>query len=127
MATFDRHYTLEEARAELPGLRERFARIHEILSTLKDARLELQRIEKLVRSNGHGSGHADFGAQIGEIQKLLAEVTEKGIEVKDMERGLVDFPHWRDGAEVYLCWLYGEDDIFYWHSIEGGFGGREPL
>jgi hypothetical protein len=50
-----------------------------------------------------------------------------GIKVKDLQVGLVDFPAWRDDHEVYLCWKYGEDDIQFWHEIEAGFAGRQPI
>ncbi len=127
MAVFEQHFTLAEARRELPGLRRRFARIQELLDELQRAQLELEQIRRLVRSNGHGSHHPDYGTQVAELQTLVGEITEKGIEIKDLARGLVDFPHWRGSEEVYLCWLYGEDDIAYWHTLEGGFAGRTPL
>jgi hypothetical protein len=127
MAVYERHFTLEEAREELPALRRSFQRIHELLAVLKKGQIEIERIQKLIRSNGHGSGHPDFGAQIGELQTLVGQITDRGIEIKDLERGLIDFPHWRNGEEVYLCWLYGEEDILFWHTLEGGFSGRAPL
>jgi len=127
MSTFEKHFTLEEARQELPWLRRRFARIQELVTVLQQARVEMDRIQKLIRSNGQGSNHPDYGAEIGELQGLVADITGKGIEIKDLARGLVDFPHWRDGEEVYLCWLYGEDDIRFWHTLDGGFAGRTPL
>jgi hypothetical protein len=127
MAVFERHFTLEEARRELPDLRSQFARIQELLAALQQAQVEIQQVQKLVRSNGHGSHHPDYGPQIAELQAHIAQITAKGIEVKDLARGLVDFPCWRDGEEVYLCWLYGEDDILYWHTLEGGFAGRTAL
>jgi hypothetical protein len=52
---------------------------------------------------------------------------EAGIEIKDIQRGLVDFPMWRDGEEVFLCWELAEDDIAFWHRIEDGYPGRQPL
>ena len=47
--------------------------------------------------------------------------------LRDIDRGLVDFPALRDGREVYLCWELGENEVAYWHDLEGGYGGREPL
>lgn len=127
MAVFEKHFTLAEARQELPWLRRQFARIRELLAYLQDATLEAERIQKLVRSNGHGSGHPQFGTQIGEIQKIVEAIGAKGIEIKDLQRGLIDFPHWREGEEVYLCWLADEEDITFWHTLDGGFSGRTPL
>lgn len=63
-----------------------------------------------------------------EIEALLRELAEVGVEVKDMNAGLVDFRTMRDGEEVYLCWRLGEGDrIGWWHTIEGGFPARRPL
>jgi len=63
-----------------------------------------------------------------EIEALLREVAELGIEVKDLDNGLIDFRTQRGGEEVYLCWRLGEgDQITWWHTIEGGFAARRPL
>jgi hypothetical protein len=127
MPVFEQHFTLAEARRELPGLRRRFARIQELLAEIQQAQMETEQVRKLIQSNGHGSHHPDFGPQIAELQTLVLQITEKGIEIKDLARGLIDFPHWRGGEEVYLCWLYGEEDITYWHTLDGGFAGRTSL
>jgi hypothetical protein len=50
-----------------------------------------------------------------------------GVHIKDIDRGLCDFPYMRNGRVVYLCWQLGEDAIAFWHDIEAGFAGREPL
>lgn len=127
MPQYERHYTLEEARGELPELRRLFQRIHELIALLRNQKMEMERIQKLIASNGHASKHPDYGVIVGELQTCVNAITDKGIEIKDLERGLIDFPHWRDGDEVYLCWLYGEEDIVFWHTLEGGFSGRTPL
>ena len=63
-----------------------------------------------------------------EVEALLRELVELGVEVKDMDAGLVDFRTKRGGEEVYLCWRLGEGDrIAWWHTIEGGFPARRPL
>ena len=63
-----------------------------------------------------------------EIEALLRELGELGVEVKDMDAGLIDFRTMRDGEEVYLCWRLGEGDrIAWWHPLEGGFLARRPL
>lgn len=127
MPIYEKHFTLEEARSELPGLRRAFARIHELIQVLEKAQMELAQVRRLVNSNGHGSNHPDFGKEIAEMQQLVEEISMKGIEIKDIATGLVDFPHWREREEVFLCWRYGEEDIDYWHTLDGGFAGRRPL
>jgi len=124
---YEKHFTLEEAREELPELRRQFARIQILLAELQAAHLEQQRIQELIESNGHGSRHPDFGPQVAELQEIVSSINAKGIEIKHLQNGLIDFPHLREGEEVYLCWLYGEDDIRYWHTLEGGFAGRMAL
>ncbi len=57
----------------------------------------------------------------------MRELSEAGIQVKDLEAGLVDFPHLRQGEEVFLCWKLGEETIGYWHELESGFAGRKLL
>ena len=59
--------------------------------------------------------------------RLLGEIQDRGIVVRDIDRGLIDFPAILDGREVYLCWELDEDGIGFWHDLESGFGGRQPL
>ena len=61
------------------------------------------------------------------VRRLLGAVQELGIVVRDIDRGLIDFPALIDGEEVYLCWQLDEDGISWWHDLESGFGGRRPL
>jgi hypothetical protein len=57
----------------------------------------------------------------------MLELRERDIVLRDLDRGLVDFPSLRDGREVYLCWEEGEPEIAFWHEPDTGFGGRRPL
>ena len=120
------HYSLEEARALLPWVAEQ-------LATLRDARERLtdtEKREELVES-APGNGGGDPGKQVGdafvELQSGLARFAEREIVLRDLDRGLVDFPSLRDGREVYLCWVDGERDIGFWHELDAGFAGREEL
>ena len=61
------------------------------------------------------------------MRAALAELQEVEVVLRDLDRGLVDFPALRDGREIYLCWLEGEDEIEFWHEPEAGFDGRQPL
>ncbi|HEX8369125.1 MAG TPA: DUF2203 domain-containing protein [Pyrinomonadaceae bacterium] len=63
-----------------------------------------------------------------ELGKLTLEIDNLGVQLKDYARGLIDFPSWREGRVVLLCWQLGEgDEIEWWHEVEAGFGGRQPL
>src|SRR5271154_4806368 len=64
---------------------------------------------------------------VQEAKDTLAEIDEIGVQVKDLEEGLLDFPCVMDGRTVLLCWKLGEKEIGYWHLPEDGFEGRKPL
>lgn len=66
-------------------------------------------------------------ALLAEMKGVLKEFERHQIELKDPERGLVDFPAIREGREVFLCWESGESDIEHWHELDAGYAGREPL
>ena len=85
-------------------------------------------------SNGGGLSPPDVSAVAAEVQQasteLVAVVDELqglGVQVKDLDRGLVDFPCLHRGSEVLLCWELGEDEVAYWHGTEEGYAGRRPL
>jgi hypothetical protein len=62
-----------------------------------------------------------------EMRNTLAELEEIGVQVKDLNKGLMDFPSVMDGQEILLCWKLGESEISFWHTAEEGFAGRKPL
>ena len=64
---------------------------------------------------------------IDQMAAAVARIDALGITLRDIERGLIDFPALVDGAEVWLCWQLGEDDVAHWHELDTGFGGRQPL
>ena len=78
-----------------------------------------------------GSGPNGSGAFPVEMEKLVEAIkiiSSQGVQIKGIDNGLIDFPHIREnGEEVYLCWKFGEDDISYWHTIPGGYGGRRSI
>jgi hypothetical protein len=78
-----------------------------------------------------GNGGGDPGRQVGEgfleVRSILGALEEAGIVIKDIDRGLIDFPAIIDGREVFLCWEMGEDEVAFWHDLESGYGGRRPL
>ena len=131
MPQFDRHFTLAEARALLSELRRAFARIHALLEDIQKKRGEQEGAVMFFSANGHGPRvtGGDEGQALAEVQKIVDEIHEKGIFVKDLKRGLCDFPYFRPstGEEVFLCWELSDADLAYWHTIEGNYSGRRPL
>jgi hypothetical protein len=122
----DRHFTLEQARAELPWVRNKLAALRDARSRLSDAQAR-RAIAGGTPSNGGGHPGKYVGEAFVELQNGIAAFAARGIVLRDLDTGLVDFPSIRDGEEVYLCWIDGEPDIAYWHTLDGGYAGREPL
>lgn len=119
-------FTLEEANALLPELIRLFGRIDRARETLR--RLEP---EAKLASESQGGGGSRYGFQYADALVTFIvsaqEILSFGIEIKDFDKGLCDFPHERDGKIVYLCWRRGEDRIEWWHDMDAGFAGRQPL
>jgi hypothetical protein len=111
MRRYKKHFTLTEARAALPALRRRFAAIHRGQQRL--AELETALAKQLQASGGDlgGSAVEALMKERDAVQRDLLGIVRMGVVVKDLERGLVDFPHLRDGEEVFLCWELDENDI----------------
>ena len=105
-----RYWTVEEARAYLPRLKELVERI-----------VEAAKAAARTRSNGHGGPPPD-------VEEALAELSVNDIVLRDPRRGLIDFhAQGRDGVVYFLCWRIGEDDLGWWHLPEEGFAGRKRL
>ncbi len=125
---FQKHYTREEARALLPQIRQ-------WLTRLVQSRKDLERLEKRLGGLGGSDLGSDLGGDtvnqwiraIAGMQEILAEFHRREILIKDLERGLVDFPAIISGREVFLCWESDEEDVEFWHDLESGYGGRERL
>jgi len=122
----ERHFTLEEANALLPWLKP-------LLRQLRDAKNDLTDSEahEVLAESAPANGGGESGRQVGvaflEVRRLLGALEESGIVLKDIDRGLVDFPALIEGREVYLCWELGEDEVGFWHEIASGYRGRQPL
>lgn len=131
MAIFPKHFTLMEARAALPALRRRLLLIAELLAEARhapDAPGASQVV--ILRGNGKGPIVSGAGHWKEEAQRLIEGIADEGIQIKDLERGLVDFPHFLGGDpahEVFLCWHLGEDTIAFWHEMDAGIAGRYSL
>jgi hypothetical protein len=105
-----RAWTLDEANAALPRVRDLLARA------------------RAAASRADAATNGQRAPAVEELEAVLAEVNADGIVLRDIDRGLVDFPaETSDGRPYFLCWLDGEDEITWWHWIEAGFAGRTPL
>jgi hypothetical protein len=122
----ERHFTREEANALLPQLTALLAQLRESRDELTDVAAH-EALADAAPTNGGGEEGRQVGIAFLEVRRLLETVEQAGIVLRDIDRGLVDFPALIDGREVYLCWELREDEVGYWHDLEGGYGGREPL
>jgi hypothetical protein len=122
----ERHFTLEEANELLPQLTTLLTRLREAKDDLTDTEAH-KSLSEAAPTNGGGEQGRQVGVAFLEVRQLLETVERVGIVLRDIERGLVDFPALMDDREIYLCWELGEDEVAYWHELEGGYGGREPL
>jgi hypothetical protein len=122
----ERHYSVEQANAALDFVAERIERLRSARIQLgdEDARAALNEAGP---ENGGGAAGRVVSEAFLELQRALGELQAMEIVLRDLDRGLVDFPAMREGREVYLCWEEGEDEIGYWHDADSGYGGREPL
>ena len=127
-------FTVEEANRLLPSLEPLLRRLQAKHQQLRDREQALEGFRARASRDGGGVPGADIASARAEIVRLLAEIQAKvkdiedwGCVVKDLDRGLVDFPSRRGSDRVYLCWYLGETAINYWHGLQEGFAGRKPL
>jgi hypothetical protein len=122
----DRHFTLEEARAELPWVETKLAALRDARDRLTDSETR-QALADGSPTNGGGQPGKKVGEAFVELQNGIADFDQRGIILRDLDSGLIDFPSVRDGDEIYLCWIDGESDIGFWHDLDTGYSGRRPL
>jgi hypothetical protein len=121
-----RHYTVDEANAKLQL-------VGRIVRRLRDARDRLAaegfnpEFVSLAELSGGAYPGPEHAAAALEVALGFDQLEELDVVVRDLERGLVDFPSLLGGEEIYLCWLLDEPEVVYWHAPESGFGGRRPL
>ena len=123
---YEKHFDLKEARNLIPMLKKKLIVMRNLALILKSNRFD---IYKGKYSMGfHPETYNEFPGAFIKLQDLVDEIHFKGIEIKGIESGLVDFPAIREnGEEVYLCWKMDEKDIEFWHGINDGFLGRHHI
>jgi hypothetical protein len=122
-----RTFTVSEARSLIPRLRKLLARMARERDRLDSMRDEID----LARQNADRNGGSKLGiaylAHVAALSEALHDIQRLGVQVKDLREGLVDFPHERHGRIVYLCWKPDEEELRWWHEVDAGFAGRQPL
>lgn len=128
-----RMFSLDEANALIPRMSEIVREMQEKKPEVDSLRGELGDMTETAAGNGHllegDMRQKRRRAQIlvERLNALLEELSGIGCELKGVEEGLIDFPAMREGRTVYLCWKLGEERIEFWHELDTGFAGRQPL
>jgi hypothetical protein len=122
-----RYFTLKEANAALEQLRPLVEQMLEIRRELLSLQPELEPVLQKALGNGGSRAASQASVYFEQLREIIDRIQESGVEMKDVNSGLLDFRSLREGREVYLCWRFGEDEIRYWHDIDAGFAGRQPL
>lgn len=132
-----RYFTVEEANQRLPLVKRIVGDIVQLYGEINERRERLIDIRQRSGSTG-SSSHNMYGEEVDEMERevnkdidsykeYLDELTGLDIELKDPEKGLIDFLSIQNDREVYLCWQLGEEEIGFWHELGAGFSGRQSL
>ncbi|HEU4759083.1 MAG TPA: DUF2203 domain-containing protein [Dehalococcoidia bacterium] len=128
-----RQFSLEEANGLLPRLGEKLGRLQEMKRRQDELQEKVRDYQARMTGDGHlletevNEARREMAKAAAEVNTLIEQVQALGCEVKDVDQGLVDFRTVMDGREVYLCWKLGEPSIGWWHELEAGYAGRQPL
>ena len=127
MAHFEKYFTVEEANALLPELRDLLLQLKTLRDQLVVSWEQAMPVLRAAPTNGGGKEAHPYLTDLYHLNSRIRQLAQTGVQLKDVERGLVDFPAWREDREVFLCWRLGEEQVSYWHELETGFAGRKPL
>jgi hypothetical protein len=122
-----RFFTLEEANACLPRLRELLGEIQNVRQKVMSTRPETWPVMQKAVGNGGSKKAGELVFEFKRLEQATQAIKEMGCLLKDADQGLIDFLARREGREVYLCWRYGEEKVAHWHDLSSGFSGRQPL
>jgi hypothetical protein len=125
--SFRKLFTVEEANALLPKLREVLDDLALHRDALHEKAPHLEPILKSAGTNGGGRVGSEYGVEAYNLYLAIGRIQELGVILKDLDMGLLDFPHEREGRVVFLCWHPPEEQVEFWHEIETGYAGRQPL
>ncbi len=125
--SFHKLFTVEEANALLPRLKELLDDVAIHRDALRERAPHMEPILRAAVANGGGRVASEYGVEAYNLYLAIERIQGLGVILKDLDMGLLDFPHERDGRVVFLCWHPPEERVGYWHEIEAGYAGRQPL
>ncbi|MBL4699653.1 MAG: DUF2203 domain-containing protein [Phycisphaeraceae bacterium] len=119
-----KYFTVVEADKALAYVRPVTRDLMDCYAHVVDIR---RRIEKPREQDNREHLEADYESTMDHLSELVDELHQVGVELKDFERGLIDFPAVHDGREIYLCWQFKEQSVCAWHETDAGFAGRQDV
>jgi hypothetical protein len=121
-----KHFEIQEAQNLLINILPDIIEMINLKRVLDEKGVDIYKHHYFGGIGSNGSGK--YPVELERLIEFIDDFSSKGILIKSIDEGLIDFPHIRsDGEEVYLCWKYGEEKILFWHSIRDGFSGRKSL
>ena len=124
---FQKLFSVREANALLPELKRLLDEARSRRDAMREKAPDLKPILEAAPSNGGGKKGSEFGVDAYRLHLSVGRITELGVVLKDLDSGLLDFPHLREGRVVFLCWHPPEERVGFWHEIEAGYAGRRPI
>lgn len=129
-----KYFTVADANTMLPWLREVVREMLHVQGQMNAITERIRILGEQTKGNGGGAVGIELARRQEEFKKLsdameslVKRAEEKGCILRDVEKSIIDFPSLRDGREVYLCWRLGEDKVNFWHEMDKGLAGRQPL
>jgi hypothetical protein len=122
-----KYFTLQEANQALESIRPWMDEVQEIRGKILEHQPEIWSVMEKSAGNGGNPTLSRMVGSFDRLDELIHAIQDAGALLKDVNLGLLDFPALKNGHEVYLCWKYGEQDIRFWHEVEAGFAGRQPI
>ena len=121
------YFTLQEANETLATIRPLMDEVQMIRQQILANQPEAWPAIEKSAGNGGNRALSNMVQDFEKLDALVHLIQDTDVLIKDINTGLLDFPALRDGHEVYLCWQYGEGEIAFWHEVEAGYAGRQPI
>lgn len=121
------YFTLQEANEALKVIRPLMNEVQVIRQKILTNQPEAWPAIEKSAGNGGNRALSNMVQDFEKLDALIHQIQDTGAQIKDINTGLLDFSALKDGREVYLCWQHGEEDIAFWHEVEAGFAGRQPI
>jgi hypothetical protein len=125
--TFPRLFSVEEANALLPRILQLLDEAADHRSAMRERVPHLGPVVEKAPANGGSRAASQYFHRVHGARRAIGRIQELGVLIKDLDAGIVDFPHERDGRVVFLCWNPREERVAYWHEVDEGYRGRQPL